>query len=423
MTKAIALVDGNNFYVSCERIFRPNLKFHPTIVMSNNDGCAIARSQEVKDLGIRMGEPIFKVKDLIQKHNIKLFSANFNLYGNISSRVVHTLKSFSPEVEVYSIDESFIDLTAYQHLDLTTYGHKIRQRIDKWVGIPTCVGIAPSKTLAKLANEVAKKNKIFGGVCNLMEENTANQLLPHFNIEDVWGIGRATAAKLHAINIHNANQLRNMPLKHARKLGGVVLERLVQELRGSSCLELELLPAQKKGTAVTRSFGTPVEDFDALMQSITHHASRAAEKLRAGNLLASQISVFVRTSKYRGGKQHYGSHTLHLQPLTSDTRDLVRMARQCLNKIYKPGFKYTKSGVLLDNLYDADHAPLNLFKDKEISDKKLMETMDRLNKKFGRGTLFMGAMSTPGKQQWMMRQNMLSQNYLTDINEVLTVYV
>lgn len=424
MTQAIALVDGNNFYVSCERIFRPDLQHVPVIVMSNNDGCAIARSQEVKALGISMGTPIFKLKNLIKQHNIQLFSANFGLYGNISSRVVQTLKTFSPDIEVYSIDESFIDLSHYQHLNLTDYGHKIKHRIKQWVGVPTCVGIAPTKTLAKLANEIAKKNPIFGGVCNLMERHSIDQVLPHFDVDDIWGVGRATARKLHARDIHTAQQLCDLPDKHAREIGNVVLERLVQELRGIACLDLEILPASKKGVVVTRSFGQPVTSFSQLLQSLTHHASRAGEKLRNGDLLASQMTVFVHTSKHRGGPQYHGTHTINIQPFTANNRDLISVVKTCLEIIYKPGYQYVKSGVMLNDLCAVDLAPRDLFEfDQTTDNKALMSTIDKLNQKYGRGTIFSGAMGVPSQRTWAMKQEALSQNFLTDINDVLVVNI
>ena len=278
MTRPIAISDSANFYVSAERIFDPTLKNVPVIVLSNNDRCAVARSDEAKALGIKMGEPLHLLRDKIEAHGIRVFSSNYTLYGDISRRVVEVYEDYSPSVEIYSIDECFLDFSGFK--DRTAHAKALRRDVLRRVGVPVRVGIAPTKTLAKCANDIAKKNPIFAGVLDMMDDTLANWLLPLVPVGDIWGIGRKTQAKLHGVGIGTAAELRDMPLRQARALGTVVLERTVLELQGEPCIAFDDVEPQRKGMAVTRSSGTPMKDFDTVFEAITAHATRAAEKLR-----------------------------------------------------------------------------------------------------------------------------------------------
>jgi DNA polymerase V len=346
----IALIDCNNFYCSCERVFNRRLEGVPVAVLSNNDGCVIARSNEVKALGIKMGMPFHQIAPDVRRQ-IRFFSSNYTLYGDMSRRVNECLERFSPATEVYSIDETFVDLQGFEKRDLTAYAQDMRQTVRQWTGIPTCVGIGSTKTLAKVANAVAKKNPVFGGVCNLMHPAVRDEVLREFDVSDVWGIGRATAAKLQNLGICKTRQLASMPLKLARQVGTVTLEKLVLELQGVKCHDLESEPNPKKGMAVTRSFGQPIHALEELLQAIAMHSSRGGEKLRQDNLVAGSMTAFMHTNYHRLDVPQYRAiRTMQLFPPTQDTRELVSAACRMITQAFKPGFAYVKAGILLNDL-------------------------------------------------------------------------
>lgn len=321
----IALIDCNNFYVSCERLFNPSLRGKPVVVLSNNDGCAVARSDEAKALGIKMGEPAHLFRDKTREHGIRLFSSNYSLYGDISRRVAATIETFSPRTEIYSIDETFVDLSGFGGR-MINHATEMREIVRRNVGIPTCVGIGPTKTLAKFANFIAKKNPVFNGVADLTNSEIAAFAMERTDVSEVWGVGARTTAKLREIGINSVAQLRDMPLPLARQVGTVVLERTVAELRGIPCIELVDVEPTRKGMAVTRSAGNPMTTLAALQQAVTAHATRAAEKLRRHGLVASHMTVFFHTNPFNATPRHSASRTARLSPPSSATMVLVQLA-------------------------------------------------------------------------------------------------
>lgn len=415
----IALIDCNNFYVSCERVFNPKLEGVPVIVLSNNDGCAIARSNEAKALGIKMGEPAFTLRPLIEKHGIRVFSSNYVLYGDMSRRVTDTLSPFSPEIERYSIDEIFLDFGGFPHKDLWAYGQEMRDQVKRCTGIPTCVGIGPTKTLAKLANAVAKKNPAFGGVCDVTAEPVRDAVLRAFDVADIWGIGRATTRKLDGIGIRTAAQLRDLDAKQARQIGTVVFERTVMELRGLPCLALEEMEPQRKGIACTRSFGHAVTTLDEVLEAVATWTTRAGEKLRNHGLVAGKLTAFYHTSHHRPEPQYHAARTTRLYPMTADTPALIAAASRCARAAWRPGYRYVKAGVLLDDLCAAEDAPRTLFEAPSTRAAAGMAAMDELNARFGRGTVFVAA--TGIERSWKLRAEHHSPCYTTRLAEVPVV--
>lgn len=415
----LALIDCNNFYVSCERAFDRKLEGVPVLVLSNNDGCAIARSEEVKALGVKMGEPAFKIRPLIEKHGVRVFSSNYVLYGDMSRRVNDVLNQFSPEVEIYSIDESFVDLSGFDHKDLWEYGQDMRATVRRWTGIPTCVGIAPTKTLAKLANAVAKKNPTFGAVCDLSDPVVRRAVLRAFQVKDVWGIGSATTRKLAGIGVTTAAGLRDLDLKLARQVGTVVLERTVAELRGVRCLELEHIAPTRKGMAVTRSFGHPVTELAGVLEAVATYATRAGEKLRAHGLVAGQLTAFLHTNPHKEGPRHHGARTTRLVPMSDDARELVAAARRCIEAAWRDGFAYTKAGVILDDLRRAEDAPHGLFDRPREQSAALMAAMDTINARYGRHTVFPAGMGI--ERTWKQQAAHHSPRYTTRLSDLPVV--
>ena len=416
-----ALVDANNFYVSCERVFNPRLEGVPVGVLSNNDGCFVARSNELKVLGVKMGEPLFKVRDLIRRHNVRVLSSNYALYGDMSARIVDCLSTFTPNIEVYSIDESFLDFTGMDNRDLVQYGQEIRATVKRWTGIPTCVGIGPTKTLAKLANFAAKKSLVDGtSVCDLRDQKARDKLMTHIPVDEVWGIGRRSAAKLNALGIHTVADLRDMDPKRARSLLTVTGERIIHELRGTSCMALDLVEEPQKGLAVTRSFGQPVTDKDELMSALVTFVTRAGEKLRRGGLVAGHMQVFARTSPFRGDPPYSGSGQSRVSPATDDTFELIGHATRILDRIWKPGFRYAKAGVILTDLDLRGQARPSLLDHRDTDrSKRLMAAMDTVNSGMGRGTIRPGmASATKG---WRMRQESRSPAYTTRLADIPVV--
>lgn len=421
MTRPIAISDSANFYVSAERLFDPTLKGVPVIVLSNNDGCAVARSDEAKALGIKMGEPLHLIRDKVAAHGIRVFSSNYTLYGDISRRVVEVYEDYTPNVEIYSIDECFLDFSGFKDRD--AHARALRRDVLRRVGVPVRIGIAPTKTLSKCANDIAKKNPIFAGVLDMMDPALANWLLPLVPVGDIWGIGRKTEAKLQGIGIGTASDLRAMPLRQARAMGTVVLERTVLELQGEPCIAFDDIEPQRKGMAVTRSAGTPMQDFDILFQAITAHATRAAEKLRQHGLVAGTLTVFFHTNRHRPDRPQYaGSRTTRLVPMSSDTFDLVAAAKRCAlaawPKISDRAYAFTKAGVMLDDLLPLDDRPRTLFEAPQRS-PALMTALDAVNSRFGKKTMVLA--SEGMSRSWQLRADHRSPRYTTRLSDLPVV--
>lgn len=419
--RSIALIDVNNFYVSCERVFNPKLKNKPVVVLSNNDGCAISRSNEVKQLDIAMGTPWFKLQNLVKQHSIVGLSSNYALYADMSNRVMRILRAFSPNQEVYSIDECFLDLTGINFVNLVEYGQTMRQRILDWTGLPVCVGIASSKTLAKLANHCAKKQPAFNGVCNFnaMTAGALNDLLAGLPVGEVWGVGRKLAPKLNAIDIHTALDLKQADPHRIRQQFSVVMQKTVMELNGTVCIEIEEISPPKKQILSSRSFGHGVADYNSLAESISLYMSRAAEKLRKQNSCAGSVFVYIRTSPFKLDEPQYSNGlTIPLPNPTDDTRQLVKVALGGLKRIYKANFKYAKAGVMLGELVSANEVQSDFFNNKKFENgsEKLMGVLDSINMKMGGGTMKLA--SEGFKQPWRMKQGNKSPNYTTQWNDI-----
>lgn len=422
--RSIALIDVNNFYVSCERVFNPKLKNKPVVVLSNNDGCAVARSNEAKELGIRMGEPWFKCKEIAKKNGIVGLSSNYALYADMSNRVMMILREFSPDQEIYSIDESFLDLTEFKSKDLIAYGQKMRKRILNWTGLPVCVGIGSTKTLAKLANHCAKKQPRFDGVCNFneMSPDELKEILSKLDVGEVWGIGRRMAPKLQALGINTVLELKNANPQRLRQLFSVVMEKTIRELNGIVCTELEEISPPKKQILSSRSFGYPVRDFNGLAQSITLYMSRAAEKLRKQKSFAGSIHVYIRTSPFKPDDPFYSNGvTIPLPTPTDDTRRLVNVALWALKRIYKPNYNYAKAGIMLSELVFKDGIQEDLFSSVKTNAKSdaLMKAMDLINVKMGRESIKLA--SEGFNRPWKMKQGNKSPNYTTQWSEIPSV--
>ncbi len=398
--KKVALIDCNSFYVSCERLFNPKIQNVPVVVLSNNDGCVISRSTEAKKLGIRMGEPYFKVKDLVKKNNVQIFSSNYALYGDLSRRVMKVLKGFTDKIEIYSIDEAFIDLSHIKDEQVEKYGKQIRERVLKWTGIPTSVGISNTKTLSKVANHIAKKNK--AGVI-FLKENIDN-ILKNFDIADVWGVGKQLS-KLYIKNgIKNAYELKNISNTWVKKSTNVLGAKTVMELRGISCIDLETEETRRKSCCVSRSFGKKVESLDKLKESITTHCLNAAEKIRTDKQTTRAVTIFIRTSPFDKNRKYYSnSITIELPVATNNSIELVKTAISGLKKIYKYGYFYQKAGVILSKLRDASEKELNLLAPiLENKSQPLMRAIDFTNAKYGRNAISIAQAGI--SNDWKMRR-------------------
>ncbi len=417
MQRAIALIDCNNFYVSCERLFQPELEGKPVVILSNNDGCVVSRSQEVKELGVSMAAPWFKLKDIARKHGIIARSSNYTLYADISNRVMRLLSEFSPAQEIYSIDECFLDMTGMP--DLAQTGQQMRQSVRQCVGIPVCVGIAPTKTLAKLANHIAKKQPRFNSVCNFndLTEGELNDLLDKIEVGVVWGVGRQTAARLQKMNILSVLQLKNAPASQIGAQFGVVMARTVAELNGSACLELDDFTSPRQQIICSRSFGQPVTQLADLEQAVISYTSRAAEKLRRQHSLASCIQIYIRTNPHREkDPQYQPSLTVPLSEPTDDTRALCRAALAGLRQIYRTGYAYQKAGITLSGILK--QRPRTLFEDVAATQKSaaLMTAMDAINRRMGSGTMRFSGEGI--KKNWAMKRENISKRYTTELNEI-----
>ena len=418
-----ALVDVNNFYVSCERVFQPRLEGLPVVVLSNNDGCAVARSNEVKALGVKMGTPWFQLQDLARQHGILAFSSNYTLYGDMSNRVTRILRDFCPELEVYSIDESFLRIETLAQLygGAVAMGQQMRTRIKQWTGLPVCVGVGPTKTLAKFANHLAKKHAEFDGVCDLHALTRAQRLawMQRVDVGEVWGVGSRIRKRLSAMAIDTVLDLRNASPKAMRGHFGVVMERTCNELRGISCLELEDIAPSKKQIMSSRSFGVPVESIEELRESVASYLATAAAKLRQQQSSAGAVHVFIQTNRFKAEEPQYNAGiTVPLAEPTDDTPVLTHAALKGLEAIFRAGYRYKKAGVLLALLSDKNSRQSTLFDDQAAREKstKLMAAIDAINRAYGRDTVHLAVSGT--QQRWAMRAGNRSPNYTTRWDEL-----
>jgi len=425
--RMFALVDCNNFYVSCERALQPRLQHRPVVVLSNNDGCVVARSNEVKELGVRMGMPWFQMQELARRHKIVALSSNYMLYGDMSNRAASILRSYSPEVEVYSIDESFLSLKGLEKSweSPSALGQSIRARVLQWTGLPVCVGIGASKTLSKLANHIAKKREEFGGVCDLasLTEAEVRALLSGIDVGEVWGVGGKIAARLRGMGIAIVQALRETPLKRLRTHFGVVMERTGSELQGISCLALEDVSPPRQQIISSRSFGAKVAKLEELREAVSAYTLRATERLRSQRSVCGAIHVHIRTSPFlQGGQRYDNGIVVPLPEPTDDSRLLAGAALSGLALIFRDGYQYQKAGVMLMELSDRDVRNGSLFCDpaQDARSSRLMEVMDSLNRSYGRETLHLASAGV--RQRWATRAESRSPRYTTCWDEIPCAY-
>ncbi len=405
-TKKIALIDCNSFYVSCERLFNPKIRRKPVVVLSNNDGCIISRSNEAKALGIKMGEPYFKEKDTIVKNDVQVFSSNYSLYGDISRRVMKTLKRFNSDIEIYSIDEAFLDLSNFSDDEVENVGHEIRNVVLKWTGIPTSIGIAKTKTLSKVANHIAKKKQ--SGVVSLIGIENIDPILEKVEINDVWGVGKQLTKFYHKSKIYNAKQLKNMSNTWIKKSSNVLSSRTAMELRGIPCIDLETTSSKRKSCVVSRSFGKRVENFQELKEAIASYSLNASEKIRSESLVTKSITIFIRTSPFQNRFGYYSnSKTIDFPMATNNSIEIVKAALNGLETIFKNGYRYQKAGVMLSHLSDSVGGK-NLFsseKDEKIN--SLMKSIDNTNYRYGRSTISLASAGV--HKRWNTRRQHYSK--------------
>lgn len=414
-----ALVDVNSFYASCEAVFRPDLHGKPIVVLSNNDGCVIARSAEAKKLGVTMGAPYFKQRRLFEQHGVHVFSSNYSLYGDMSQRVMLLLEAMVPRVEVYSIDEAFMDLRGVSHChNLEAFGHQVREQIKRGTHLAVGIGIAPTKTLAKLANHAAKQWPQTTGVVDLSNKLRQRKLMALIPVEEVWGVGRQISKSLRTQGIDTALKLAEMDLAYVRRNYTVVLERTVRELRGESCLNIEDAASAKQQIVCSRSFGERITEYQDLKEAICSYAERAAEKLRGERQFCKHVSTFIKTSPFAAHELHYNNlASARLEIPTNDTRDIIKHALICLDHIWKPDKRYQKGGVMLWDFYDHGISQLNLFDEcnPKPNSEALMKVLDEINNK-GRGKIWFAGQGI--KRDWQMKRNMLSPAYTTRFSEL-----
>ncbi|WP_159282836.1 translesion error-prone DNA polymerase V subunit UmuC [Rahnella variigena] len=417
-----ALADVNSFYASCETVFRPDLKGRPVVVLSNNDGCVIARSAEAKKLGIKMGDPFFKMRALFEQHKIVTFSSNYALYADMSTRVMTVLEEMSPAVEIYSIDEAFMNLQGLSNCKvLEEFGREVRAKVLQWTGLTVGVGIAPTKTLAKLANYSAKKWTKTGGVVDLSLTARQRKLMALVEVGEVWGVGRRISKKLNDMGIKTAQQLADTPTSLIRKHFNIVLERTERELRGEPCLELEEFAPTKQQIVCSRSFGDRVSEYDLMREAICSHAVRAAEKLRGEHQYCRHISAFIKTSPFAVNEVYYGKTAgTKLQIPTQDSRDIVAAATKCLDAIWQDGHRFQKCGVMLGDFYSQGVAQLGLFEEYQprSNSEQLMAVLDGINHS-GKGRVWFAGQSV--QKSWEMKRQMLSPAYTTRFSELMRV--
>ncbi|MBV1924476.1 MAG: Y-family DNA polymerase [Flavobacteriaceae bacterium] len=420
----IALVDCNSFYASCEQVFRPDLWGTPVVVLSNNDGCVIAANKEAKALSeIPMFEPVFKIKKQLTDNNVTFFSSNYTLYGEMSQRVMNVLKTFSPQVEIYSIDEAFVDFAGMKYSSLEDYGHCIRKTVYRSTGLPVGVGVAPTKVLAKLANKISKKfAHINNNVCVIDTEEKRIKALKWAKINDVWGIGGKHAKRLQNIGVFTAYEFTQLPEEWVRKNMTVVGVRIWNELRGTSCIEFKTLPKPRKGIATAKSFGKKLEDLGMIMEACSYYISEVTEILRAQKSCATYLQVFLHTNYFSDrDKQYSKSITITLAMPTCDTFVLIYEAKKALELIYKPGYRYKKVGVCLSGIIPQEYVQGNLFHAPPKWNKnELLKTFDAINKKYGKSTVFSALVGTRVKE-WELIKEDRSPRYTTQWKELLKV--
>jgi DNA polymerase V len=416
--KVFALIDCNAFYVSCERVFNPKLNNKPVVALSNNDGCIIARSKEAKALGIKMGVPLFKVKDIVERENVIVFSSNYTLYADMSRRVMNIISEFTPSIEVYSIDEAFIELTN-MNVDYESYARHMRKVILQYTGIPVSIGIASTKTLTKVANHIAKDDESLEGVCSLIQHENLDQVLEDTNVADVWGVGRQLSKKLIANGIFNAKLLKNCEDAWVRKMMSVNGLKTVSELREISCLDLEETSATRKSCCTTRSFGKSLINLEDIEQAVTTFARRATERIRGENLIASTVSVFLRTNPFDRNRYYSNSSTTTLSYPTYDTVQIVKTALQLTKIIFRENYKYKKAGVLLSGFYEKGTETKDLFSEARYRSPKLMSAVDQINERYGSDTIQIATECQMGK--WKQKRKNCTQSYTTQLDNVLLI--
>jgi len=418
MSSAIAIVDANCFYVSCERVFDAQLAKRPVVVLSNNDGCIIARSDEAKELGLKMAAPLFKSQHLIEAYDVAVYSSNYALYGDMSQRVMEALHEFTPEVEVYSIDEAFVGLDACAGKSFHNYGAEIKSKVYQWTGIPLSIGISQTKTLAKVAQRFTKKMPEMQGVFDLTDPAEQTRVLEHTSVEDVWGIGQAYAKLLKDAGIKTARSLRDADRRWIRQRLTVVGARIVEELRGIRCLSIEQCPQQKKSVTCSRSFGVLVKSLDDLREAVAVYTTRAAERLRRAKLAASVMTVFISTDRFSKEPQYSNTITYELACATDASDELLKWTLKGLEQIYKPEFKYKKAGVMLNHLVPADQLSIRMFGDAAFErSRRLAKAMDEINARHGRDTIRFGVARSDGC--WKTKFLRRSPHYTTSLKEVL----
>jgi DNA polymerase V len=418
----LALVDCNSFYASCEKVFAPALAAKPVVVLSNNDGCVIAMSAEAKAVGIPMGKPAFECRELFRQHGVAVFSSNYTLYGNMSARVMATLGRFAPEMEVYSIDEAFLDLTGLPE-DVTAYSRCIRQTVRQWTGIPVSIGLGPTKTLAKVANKLAKKRPEWNGVLDLGGHPDPDALLEALPVGDVWGIGRRYARMLESYGVTNARQFRDLDRAWVQKRMTVGGLHTLLELRGLPCIDLEKVPPAKKTVAASRSFSQPVIRIEEMREALAVYTTRATERMRAARMVANGVTVWVQTNTFIAGEPQYANSAFGALPVaTAHTGDIARVAFQVLESIFRKGYRYKKAGVMLTGLEPAGCRQLSLLESAPKPDprsERLMAVLDKANARWGRDTVRLAACGI--RQDWKMRQASRSPRYTTAWEEVPVV--
>ena len=417
--KVFALIDCNAVYVSCERVFNPKLNNRPVVALSNNDGCIISRSKEAKALGIKMGVPLFKVKDIVEKEKVVVFSSNYTLYADMSRRVMNIISSSSPYTEIYSIDEAFVELSSLP-IDYESYAHQLRQTILQHTGIPVSIGIASTKTLAKVANHKAKKDDSLNGVCSLVNYNNIDQILELTEVGDVWGVGRRLSKKLINHGIHNAKLLKNCSDSWIRKMMSVNGLKTITELRGISCIPLEEYSMTRKSCCTTRSFGKLLTNLEDIEQAVTTFARRAAERIRSESLAASCVSVFVRTNPFDKKSAYYSNGASRtLSHPTHDSITIIETALLLTKRIFKNNYQYKKAGVLLSGLCDESEIQETLFEKNYNQNSDLMSAIDAINYRYGRDTLQMASECKVGN--WKQKRENCTRNYTTQIDRLLLV--
>lgn len=422
--RSIAIVDCDSFYFSVEAVFNPKLREKPCVILSNNDGCVVALNKIAKELGIKRGTPLFQLKHLVDQQKLIALSSNYPLYADFSDRVMNILSEFSPEMERYSIDEAFLSLDGFSRVDTTGYARKIKDTVYQKLGIPVCIGIGPSKTMAKVANRTAKKNGSLNGVCNLndLTEDEVASLLSRLDISDLWGIGKRLADKLNVKGIYNALELKRADPEVMRQNFSVVMERTIRELNGISCIEIEEIPSPKNQIVVSRSFGQAVWELESLSEAISNFTSRAAEKMRIQGSFAGSIQVFISTSRFRDSEQQYAnSVTIEIPAHTNDTARLTSIAIWAVKRIFRHGYKYAKAGVMLSELVQDGKIQQDLFNSTQVTVKSenLMAMVDSINQKMGKGTIRMASEGVA--HSWKMKQGNVSPRYTTCWNELLVV--